>query len=240
MTLARLAVFDMVGTTVHAGDEVPAAFREAMGSVGVELPEEAITGIRGRSKRDAITDLLRLHLPGGTGGADLVEAVYARFQEALRSAYRARARAVPGAEGVFLQLKQLHVETVLNTGLDRETAELIVHSLGWDALGLGGLVTGDDVVRGRPAPDLIEAAMRLRTVEDPASVIAVGDTTSDLDAAAAAGVGWSIGVLSGAHTRSKLEAHPHTVILESVEAVPDWLVGAGALPPPSSRPGGGP
>jgi phosphonatase-like hydrolase len=166
--------------------------------------------------------------------------VYARFQEALRSAYRARARPVPGADGVFLRLKQLQVDTVLNTGLDRETAELIVRSLGWDGLGLGGLVTGDDVERGRPAPDLIQAAMRLRNVEDPASVVAVGDTTSDLDAAAAAGVGWSIGVLTGAHTRSRLEAHPHTVILESVEALPAWLEGAGALPPPSSWPGGAP
>ena len=33
----RLVVLDMIGATVQAGDEIPAAFREAMASVGVAL-----------------------------------------------------------------------------------------------------------------------------------------------------------------------------------------------------------
>ena len=60
----------------------------------------------------------------------------------------ARARPVQAAEDVFLKLKGVGVDTVLNTGLDRETAELLVRGLGWDALGLGGLVTGGDVTGG--------------------------------------------------------------------------------------------
>lgn len=227
---ARLAVMDMVGTTVEAGGEVPSAFREAMWSVGVELSDEAITGIRGRSKRDAISDLLAEHLPGGRGGPELVEAVYARFQEALRAAYGTRARPVPGAEDALGALRRAGVGTVLNTGLDGKTARLLVTGLGWDALVLG-LVTGDDVRLGRPAPDLIQAAMRLGGVGDPRAVVAVGDTTSDVDAAAAAGVGWSVAVLSGAHSRSQLQAHAPSVILASIGDLPGWLEEVGALSP---------
>jgi len=52
------------------------------------------------------------------------------------------------------------------------------------------------------------------------SVAAVGDTASDLLAGSAAGVGWNIGVLSGAHDRTHLEGVPHTHLFPSVADVP--------------------
>ncbi len=225
----RLAVFDMVGTTVHAGDEVPSSFRRALSSVGVKLSDAAVAGVRGRSKREAISDLLAAD-PATAGSApELSRVVFERFQDSLRRAYRANAQPTPGAESVFEGFRGGGIDVVLTTGLDRDTAYLLVQSLGWDTLGLRGLITGDDVRRGRPAPDLIHAAMRLAGVVDPAAVLVVGDTVSDLEAAAAAGVGWSIGVLTGAHTRAQLEAHPHSAILETVGNLPRWLAEAGAL-----------
>jgi len=225
----HLAVFDMVGTTVRAGDEVPSAFRKALASVGVELSDEAIAKVRGRSKREVIAGLLAQHPMGPEDRVSLVEAVCGRFQESLRGAYRVRAQAMSGVESVFRFLDLARVKVVLTTGLDRPTAELLVLSVGWDLEAFAGLVTGDDVSHGRPAPDLIHAAMRVTGIEDPQAVVVIGDTTSDLDAAAAAGVGWSLGVLGGAHTRSELEAHPHSAILESVKDMPTWLVEACAL-----------
>lgn len=220
----RLAVFDMVGTTVRAGDEVPASFRESFRTLGITLSDDAIAQIRGRSKRDAIAELLVRH--GRVGEA---ETVYSRFRESLQAAYRERARAVAGAEDTFGFLRRIGVCSVLITGLDRETTDLLIECLGWRSMQLGGVVTGDDVARGRPAPDLIEAAMALAHVSDPRCVLAVGDTTADLDAATAAGVGWTVGVLSGAHGREHLELHPHSVLLESVADLPRWLQEAGAV-----------
>lgn len=227
----ELAVFDMVGTTVQAGDEVPAAFREAFLSVGVTLSHEELNRIRGRSKRDAIAELLSSHDATVAVDRDPNEVVYGRFQDSLRRAYRSQVRAVPGASAAFEFLMKEGVRVVLSTGLDREVAELLVQGLGWDAIGITGLVTGDDVARGRPAPDLIHAAMRMAGVTDPKAVLVAGDTASDLDASAAAEVGWSVGVLSGAHSRAQLEAHRHSVILENVGALPGWLTKIGALSP---------
>ena len=78
------------------------------------------------------------------------------------------------------------------------------------------VVCGDDVASGRPAPDLIHEAMANVGVTEPLQVATVGDTSLDLEAGAAAGVGWNIGVLSGAHGRDALERSPHTHILGSV------------------------
>jgi phosphoglycolate phosphatase-like HAD superfamily hydrolase len=78
------------------------------------------------------------------------------------------------------------------------------------------VVCGDDVTNGRPAPDMILLAMRLTGVENPALVANVGDTISDLESAARAGVRWNVGVLSGAHAREALERAPHTNIIQSV------------------------
>lgn len=223
----RLAVFDIVGTTVQAGDEVPSAFRDAFRGVGVELSDADVAAIRGRSKRDAIADLLQRHLAGRPDQAALLEPVYTRFREALRTAYRSSVRPVPGAEEVLGALLRSGVAVTLATGLDGETTRLLLEGLGWDALGLSAVVTGDDVARGRPAPDLIQAAMRRTGIDAAGSVLAVGDTTADLEAAAAAGVGWAVGVLSGAHPRTRLEALPHAAILDSVRDLPDWLEAAG-------------
>ena len=61
------------------------------------------------------------------------------------------------------------------------------------------------------------AGLKLTGVESPALVANVGDTTSDLESAARAGVRWNVGVLSGAHTREALERAPHTHIIQSVQ-----------------------
>jgi phosphoglycolate phosphatase-like HAD superfamily hydrolase len=48
----------------------------------------------------------------------------------------------------------------------------------------------------------------------------VGDTRLDMEAAAAAGARYRIGVLSGAHGREILEGAPCTHVVESIAAVP--------------------
>ncbi|MEO7156586.1 MAG: HAD hydrolase-like protein, partial [Vicinamibacterales bacterium] len=104
----------------------------------------------------------------------------------------------------------------LTTGFDRDIATLLLTSLGWTRDAVDAVVCGDEVPRGRPAPDLIYVAMKLTMIEDLARVANVGDTTIDLESGARAGVRWNIGVLSGAHSRDALERAPHTSIIDSV------------------------
>jgi phosphonatase-like hydrolase len=219
----------MVGTTVQAGDEVPSSFRIAFSAIGIELSDEEIAAVRGRSKDEAIAKLLAAHDLEEARIQEASGAVLERFQRHLRSRYQASAQEIPGARAVFELMAAAGIRVVLTTGLDRDTAALLSRTLGWDGIGLRGVVSGDDVRRGRPAPDLIRAAMRLAGVTDPDSVLVVGDTAADLEAAAAAGTRWNVGVLTGGHPRSRLEAHPHSVILESVRDLPGWLALTGVV-----------
>jgi phosphonatase-like hydrolase len=219
----RLAVLDMIGTTVRAGDEVADAFREAFARAGVALTDADISGVRGRSKQEATADLVAARLPGVEEPADAAAAIYEHFRAALRRRYETASRPVDGARAAIDALLAAGIDVVLTTGLDRDTADLILRGVGWTALGIRGVLTGDDVARGRPAPDLIEAAMAMVGVTDAAEVLVVGDTIADLEAGAAAGAGWNVGVTSGAHPRVRLETCPHTVLLGSVAELRGWL-----------------
>ncbi|GMR12860.1 MAG: phosphonatase-like hydrolase [Gemmatimonadota bacterium] len=224
----RLAVLDMVGTTVEAGPEVAEAFGEAFGRVGVILPVDVVNGVRGRSKKEAVAELAAAYLPELDDPTKTEREIYSTFRSILLARYERASRPVAGAHTALEYLKRHGAHVVLTTGLDRDTANQILRGLDWESLGLCGVVTGDDVERGRPAPDLIHAAMALTGEDESASVLVVGDTISDLEAAARAEAGWSVGVLSGAHTRSQLQSCPHSVILESVAELPCWLDQMGA------------
>ncbi len=91
--------------------------------------------------------------------------------------------------------------------------------VGWDKT-IDVVVCNDDVSRGRPAPYHLFRAMEWAACGSVHRVAAVGDTIADLQAASYAGVQWSIGLLSAAHTEDQLRSCPHTAIIDSVAELP--------------------
>lgn len=210
-----LVVFDMVGTTVRSTDAVAEAFTRALSSAGIALDSDDIASVRGKSKRAAIAELL-----GGKGDADRV---YEQFKSFLLDSYRKNpALPIAGADDTFSWCRERSIDVALTTGFDRDLAMLLVDQLAWREA-VDTVVCNDDVKHGRPAPDLILAAMARLGHADVARVASVGDTVSDLEAGANAGTAWNIGVLSGAHTRGKLKERPHTALIDSVADLPQAL-----------------
>lgn len=222
MRRPALVVFDLVGTTVRADDAVPRAFLAALAAERVTLAPDALVEMRGATKRQVLDRLL----PPGPDHAAAVERAYAHFTRALREAYRPETVAgVEGAAAVMAGLRRAGVRVALNTGFDRALTDHLLGVLGWTSLA-DAVVCGDEVAAGRPAPDLVRKAMALTGIAAAADVANVGDTTLDLAAGAAAGVGWNIGVWSGAHDRARLLTAPHTHLCASVAEVPA-LIGLG-------------
>jgi len=216
----RLMVFDMAGTTVEDGGQVPVAFGAALAECGIDLTAEQLGSVRGASKREAIAELVARH--AGAAWQGRAEQVYASFVRHLEREFGAGVRALPGAEDAFAYLRAQGVKIALSTGFDRDIATLLLDALGWRETA-DCLVCGDDVPRGRPAPYLIFRAMEATGVDNVHAVGALGDTVLDLQAGFNAGVHLNIGTLSGAHDRAKLEREPHTHLIASVADLPALL-----------------
>lgn len=219
-----LVVLDMAGTTIAATDAVPAALEVAFAERGIELPASAIASVRGRSKRAAIRVLLDRLAADRPELDTLSDGIFASFRATLVRMYSDGVAPIAGAEETLRFLRDNGVRTVLTTGFDRSLAEQLLRQVGWSARLVNAVVTADDVVRGRPDPELIHRAMAMVGVHRADRVVVVGDTQADLQAARAAAVGWGIGVLSGAHTMEQLSAMPHTAILDSIADLPSWLM----------------
>jgi phosphonatase-like hydrolase len=216
----RLFVFDMVGTTIQDDGRISVAFKQALRHCGVALNVDTLDRVRGLSKREAIRELL---VAGGVE-AELDEEttrVFADFRGRLiESCTGTQLREVPGAMRTLRWLRERGVRVALNTGLDCAIADAMLQELHWDESVFGVLVTSDDVIHGRPSPDLIIEACARSGVTDRSEVAVVGDTASDIIAGRAAAAGLVVGVMSGAHSRDQLERAGPDVLLESVAQIP--------------------
>ena len=216
----ELVVFDVAGTTVAASDDVARVFREAFEARQLDLTSEAVAAVRGKSKRDAIRELVSLPTRNADQRVDPDE-IHRDFRDRLIKA-SASWRPVSGAQETFAWFRARDIQVALTTGFDRVVLEALLESLGWAYGVVDSALCAEDVAHGRPAPDLILRSMELCGVSDPLEVLSVGDTRADLEAAENAGVGWSIGVLSGAHSADELSLSPHSAILNSVADLPAW------------------
>ncbi|HEY7058427.1 MAG TPA: phosphonatase-like hydrolase [Vicinamibacterales bacterium] len=206
-------MFDLAGTTVKDSGQVARAFAAALAEIGVSVTAAQVADVRGASKREAI----RQFIADGPDRDRRAAGAYSSFQIHLARLYRSEGvEAIAGATDVFRWLRDRHVRVGLNTGFDREITTLLLNTLDWNDSTVDAIVCGDDVTRGRPAPDLILRTMERTGVTDARLVLNVGDTVLDLQAGRNAGVRWNVGVLSGGHDRQRLEQAPHTHLIDSV------------------------
>lgn len=218
----ELVVLDMAGTTVRDDGVVERAFERAAHETGVaeRMPwAEALDYVRrtmGQSKIDVFT-----HLAGGD---------VARATEATAAFERAYAdliveegvEPIAGAPQTLARLRAAGLSVVLTTGFAPATRDAILDGLGWRTL-VDAALSPADVGRGRPAPDLVLTAVIRAQASSVASVVVVGDTTSDVASGRAAGAGLVVGVLTGAHDRAALVAAGADAVIDDVSALPALL-----------------
>ena len=214
-----LVVFDMAGTTIEDSGQVPEAFTIVLRKHGIEITEDALRGVRGASKRDAIRHFVALHHK--TGIDALTDRIFNDFRDCLAQLFQAGGvKPVAGAADTFDWLRQQGIKIALNTGFDRLTTDLIIDSVNWKSGVADAIICGDDVALGRPAPYLIFRSMEATGVTSVHQVMCVGDTVLDMRAGRNAGARCVVGVLSGAHTKEQLEKEPHTHLIASVADLP--------------------
>lgn len=215
----KTLVFDMAGTTVNEGNLVYKTLHHVLLAAGEELSLDTVMALgAGKEKLQAVKDILQHLAEGKIADEEKALSIYQRFMAELAQAYQNQEVApFPGIEQLLRKLRGRGLKVVLNTGYDRKTANELLAKMGWhQGCEYDLLVTASEVEHSRPAPDMIHFAMQLLGIDDPREIAKIGDSTVDIEEGKSAGCGLTIGVTTGAHTRTQLEAANPNYILDSL------------------------
>ncbi len=217
MHTIKLAVFDMAGTVVNEDNVVYTTLRKAINLFGNNVSLDFVLEHgAGKEKYQAIKDILKAD--GRTVDVKRAETIFSIFKELLKNAYtNLDVASYHGVEEMLYFLKEKGVKIALNTGYDRNTAQLLLDKMHWK-LGkeFDALVTADDVALCRPNPAMIFEAMHILGINDPKFVLKAGDSIIDIEEGKNAKCGVTVGVTTGAHTYEQLASAQPTFVLDSL------------------------
>lgn len=216
LAAVELVVLDLAGTTVRDDGVVERAFAETARRTGIaadDALEPAMQYVRdtmGQSKIEVFRSLAGGDEPLAQRANEAFEAVYAEFVRADG------VEPMPGAAELIDELRASGRSVALTTGFSPVTRDAILDALGWR---VDAALSPADAGRGRPAPDLVLAAVLATRASSVGGVLVAGDTESDMGSGRNAGAGIVVGVTSGAHDRARLESAGADVVLDGVEAL---------------------
>jgi HAD superfamily hydrolase (TIGR01509 family) len=178
----RAVVLDMDGVMIDTEPMYQHAWQRACADLGFTLDDEGYAALVGRPTAECEEDLVTRF------GPRFPMSLFRTHWPALWHALAAD-RGIPckpGLEALLSLLEERQVPRAVATSSD---AEFTAFSL--QQAGLAGrvpvVVTGDQVPRGKPAPDIyLEAARRLG--QPPAACVAVEDSDAGVRSASAAGM----------------------------------------------------
>ncbi len=219
----KLVVFDMAGTTINEQNIVYKTLQKAINNQGlnVSLDDVLINGA-GKEKLQAIKDILK-PLQDDNLREDLAKEIFTDFQELLDDAYEElEVETFDGVLDLFNLLRQKNIKIVLNTGYNIGIATTLLDKLAWyqdEEYDL--LITANDVENSRPNPEMIELARTHFKITKPSQVLKAGDTAVDVLEGKNANCGITVGVLSGAQTKTQLEkANPDLIVDTLKDLIP--------------------
>jgi len=215
--LVDLFVFDIAGTTVKDDGVVMRAFRSTLKFGELAGDDEWIRHRMGWNKIEVFTEALRMNGREIARGAELADYFTASIVKEMDAQPPV---ALSGAAESIAGLQKSGVKVAFNTGYSTNLAEEIIRRVGWKP----DTIIGSDIVpQGRPAPHMIQLAMKRTGVTDPTRVGVAGDTPSDLKAGMAAGCGVVVGVGHGTFTMEELSANPCTHVLKDLTTLLEVL-----------------
>lgn len=213
----KLFVFDMAGTTIFDQNHVGIALQEALARFNYTFSIDEINVVMGFEKPVAIKHLLDTReIPYSDL---LIEEIHQYFVTEMISYYETSTEVKPTAHVMetFIQLRAKGIKVGFDTGFSRPIANQIFKRLNWQlGVHFDFTITSDEVLHGRPYPDMIYKAMEMFGITDTKQVAKVGDTVSDLEQGKNANCGLVIGVTTGAYTREELKKVPHDFIVDDL------------------------
>ena len=216
----QLVIFDLMGTLITDDGIVDRAYDAALAQAGIpssdgryEEMRDRVNKLRGRPTLVVLTEVLDDPIRAE-------EATWA-FDDSILDAVPSLAP-VDGADEVLFYLESQHILSAVTTSFTPEVRRAVLQHCGW-ADTFAAALSPHGTRRGHPAPDLLLEAILALKIDSVAQVAIVGDSAPDLEAGNRAGAGLVIGALNGGAPAGRLEAAPHTHLIDSVAGLADVL-----------------
>jgi HAD superfamily hydrolase (TIGR01509 family) len=178
--MLRAVIFDLDGVIVDSHPAHLEAWRTFLNSLGASVSDSDLTFVLEGYKREVI---LRHFL--GDLSADEVKHYGAKKDALFRDPLQ-ELKTVAGFAGFFDSLLAAGLPVALASSASRWRAEYILNRLDL-ARAFRAIVTGDDVVNGKPDPAIFHRAARALDV-DPANILVCEDAVPGVEAAKRAGM----------------------------------------------------
>jgi HAD superfamily hydrolase (TIGR01509 family) len=177
--LTSAVIFDLDGTLVDSEPLSAVAWRRVLGVHGY-VSDAAIRAAQGLRFAESYAKFARaVPLPP-------LDVIWSDYSQMLYASYDDGLVSFGDAVTTARQLQTDGVPLALATSSQRERLERTLAAADLDGL-FAVTVAGDEVARGKPAPDGYLAAARLLGV-DPADCVAIEDSQAGIDAAKSAGM----------------------------------------------------
>lgn len=208
-----LIVFDWDGTIVDSTAIIARSIQKAAADLGLTVPTlEQASHVIGLGLHDALSRAV----PELTAGR--IEEFSARYRHHW-FACEHEVVLFGGMREMLVELSERGLPLAVATGKSRRGL-----ARAFEQTGLGALFDASrcaDETHPKPHPAMLLELAEELTVE-PARIVMIGDTTHDLEMAAAAGAA-GIGVTYGAHPRDQLAACEPAALVSDVVELRQWL-----------------
>jgi beta-phosphoglucomutase len=215
--MPEAVIFDVDGVLVDSYRPHYRSWRQLAAEHGFELTEEQFTETFGRTSRDIIRRFWAGEAPGDERIRELDERKEALYRQIV-------SEELPAMEGAVSLLDALHAEgfrIAVGSSGPPENVALVLEKLGRREV-IGAVVTGMDVTRGKPDPQVfLIAAERLRI--RPEACVVIEDAPDGVLAAKSAGMA-AVALVSTGRTEGDFrEVEPDLVARSLRELSPGRL-----------------
>ena len=206
----KAVLFDLDGTLVDSSEAIIKAVAKALESKGLTCNRARVGRMIGLPLEN-IFGVLALNL----SEQEIWQLVH-EYRKYYMAHHLENTTIHPSAQMVLRKLKAKGFKLGIITTKYREPVMDVLSHFGIAEL-FDVVVTGYEVIKHKPAPDIVlEAAKRLRV--DPKQCVVVGDSPLDVQAGKQAGA-FTIAVLSTTYTRKQLESTKPTIVIEEFEEI---------------------
>ena len=195
----KAVLLDIDGTLIDSNDAHAQAWVDVGEEFGYDVDFDHVRWLVGMGGDKVLPELTGLDQDSAEG-----KQVLERRGEIFRNNYLAGLRPFPETRALLEQIARDGMQLVVATSASEEDLKALLKQAGIADL-IDQAANSDDAEESKPAPDIVEAAMKRAEVA-PGEAIMIGDTPYDVAAATRAGVpiiavrcgGWETDELKGA------------------------------------------